>query len=264
MPFSLPIIVAIASAAGILFTISVLTCFFCRQRKKEAQAKLEEGDIFATVATRPSFLRRNFVTPDPGVSLEVDHHLRRFTVTPVRSSHNGDFGSHFRTDRTRTPSNLRQRELPYSGSALKVPSNVSRRSSSRTEDTASIYSATSAPLELHDQILSGKTHCLDHASTRRASLPAGMWTPPNVTGDTGLFRPRRPRRASILMDGIGIAEITPLHVRKGHPSRNSPQQHLTGHPNRTRLQPRRHLHACHFANCKFKTPCRHPSCVGNL
>jgi len=204
------IVISIASGLAFLNLILLITLCLLRQRRKET--KLAEEDGLGSLEDRLSPIKQR----QPPKSKKAHSRSLQGSVqwpsTPPnlhiprdnpRRSEYIDFADF---SLLKPPSSLAR----SGGGGGQIPSvprvSVSRQSTTagRTEETASVYSAESAPLHLHHQISNPLlTNRVAAENITRSSLPRGMDLPSTITRDLGLFlNSNRVGYAPFLIDNV--------------------------------------------------------------
>lgn len=213
MIFILIIVISVASALAFLNVILLITVCLLRRRGKEANK-----DDLGSLEDRLSPIKRRQPPKSKYIyskSLQdsVQGHSTPPNLLVTRNNPiHSDSIDIADLSLLKPPSSLTRDGA--SGQNLGIPSvSVSRRTTiaNRTEETASIYSAESAPLHLHDQI---SNPALANANIARSNLPRGMDLPSTITRDVGLFlNPNRMGYAPFRIDNVA-STTKPLNIAK--------------------------------------------------
>ncbi len=183
------IVISIASGLAFLNLILLITLCLLRQRRKEA--KLAEEDGLGSLEDRLSPIKRRQPPKSKRAHSKSLQDSVQWPETPPNlhiprdNPRRSDYIDFADFSLLKPPSSLAR---TTGGSSPRVSVSRQTTTAGRTEETASVYSAESAPLHFHDQISNPLlSNRVTAANITRSSLPRGMDLPSTITRDLGLF-----------------------------------------------------------------------------
>lgn len=209
MLISIVIIVGAASGVIVFNFILVTWCLFCQRKQLGAKVELRP----MTLQKRSSLLKGKRVKFAPSVSDSRNKYTSypASRPSPHVPSPLATAKVRIRRSSDRPPvKNLFPQQLP---TITTLPPIVNRALSVRSNDTASVYSAASAPLEIHDQLL--RSHNSPNIiPVISASSPSEILnkTKTSLKDADVTFLPCAGNRLSVMEEGLDAAYNHPRHA----------------------------------------------------